>query len=195
MMERPNTRVQRTRVARCARPGSPLTRHPLGGVRRFVVFMAVAVGMSSCRRPVSWGTPAFDAEIMRLRVNNRCEKAIALLVEADAQDDWRWYDQLILAKLDCFPRTAQDPRDRDEVLALVNEGIRRFPRSSRLVFAKGWINTRFGEIGLARKYYQDALDLANANILEDKNGRNSGEDRRVAENARWNLGSARRPGS
>jgi hypothetical protein len=27
----PNTRVQRTRVARCARPGSPLTRHPLGG--------------------------------------------------------------------------------------------------------------------------------------------------------------------
>jgi hypothetical protein len=26
----PNTRVQRTRVARCARPGSPLTRHPLG---------------------------------------------------------------------------------------------------------------------------------------------------------------------
>jgi hypothetical protein len=28
---RPNPRVQRTRVARCARPGSPLTRHPLGG--------------------------------------------------------------------------------------------------------------------------------------------------------------------
>ena len=27
----PNPRVQRTRVARCARPGSPLTRHPLGG--------------------------------------------------------------------------------------------------------------------------------------------------------------------
>jgi hypothetical protein len=26
----PNPRVQRTRVARCARPGSPLTRHPLG---------------------------------------------------------------------------------------------------------------------------------------------------------------------
>jgi hypothetical protein len=28
---RPNTRVQRTRVARLARDGSPLTRHPLGG--------------------------------------------------------------------------------------------------------------------------------------------------------------------
>jgi hypothetical protein len=26
----PNPRVQRTRVARCARPGSPLTRHPFG---------------------------------------------------------------------------------------------------------------------------------------------------------------------
>ena len=26
----PHMRVQRTRVARCARPGSPLTRHPLG---------------------------------------------------------------------------------------------------------------------------------------------------------------------
>ena len=32
----PNPRVQRTLVARCARPGSPLTRHPLGrtGKRR-----------------------------------------------------------------------------------------------------------------------------------------------------------------
>jgi hypothetical protein len=29
----PNPRVQRTRVARCARPGSPLTRHPLGGTK------------------------------------------------------------------------------------------------------------------------------------------------------------------
>jgi hypothetical protein len=29
-MQAPNTRVQRTRVARFARPGSPLTRHPLG---------------------------------------------------------------------------------------------------------------------------------------------------------------------
>jgi hypothetical protein len=28
----PNLRVQRTRVARFARPGSPLTRNPLGGV-------------------------------------------------------------------------------------------------------------------------------------------------------------------
>jgi hypothetical protein len=27
----PNPRVQRTRVARCARPDSPLTRRPLGG--------------------------------------------------------------------------------------------------------------------------------------------------------------------
>ena len=27
----PNPRVQRTRVARCARPGSPLTRHPFCG--------------------------------------------------------------------------------------------------------------------------------------------------------------------
>jgi hypothetical protein len=32
--EPPNPRVQRTRVARCARPGSPLTRHPLGGRNR-----------------------------------------------------------------------------------------------------------------------------------------------------------------
>src|SRR5215510_568218 len=31
---RPNTRVQRTRVARFARPGSPLTRHPLGALKR-----------------------------------------------------------------------------------------------------------------------------------------------------------------
>ena len=29
----PNPRVQRTRVARCARPGSPLTRHPLGNAK------------------------------------------------------------------------------------------------------------------------------------------------------------------
>lgn len=29
--ESPNTPFQRTRVARCARPGSPPIRHPLGG--------------------------------------------------------------------------------------------------------------------------------------------------------------------
>ena len=33
VIERPNKRVQRTRVARCARPGSPLTRHPLGDAK------------------------------------------------------------------------------------------------------------------------------------------------------------------
>ena len=33
----PNPRVQRTRVARCARPGSPLTRHPLGGRKALIV--------------------------------------------------------------------------------------------------------------------------------------------------------------
>lgn len=36
MVERPNRRLQRTRVARCARPGSPLTRHPLGGTKAVV---------------------------------------------------------------------------------------------------------------------------------------------------------------
>jgi len=39
--EPPNPRVQRTRVARCARPGLPLTRHPLG-VR--MIILACALG-------------------------------------------------------------------------------------------------------------------------------------------------------
>jgi hypothetical protein len=55
----PNPRVQRTRVARCARPGSPLTRHPLGDVgevrspeshlppRSFPVGQGLRVGGSS----------------------------------------------------------------------------------------------------------------------------------------------------
>ena len=43
----PNTRVQRTRVARCARPGSPLTRHPLGGLRIAIV---VALTLLLCGR-------------------------------------------------------------------------------------------------------------------------------------------------
>ena len=37
MSRPPNPRVQRTRVARCARPGSPLTRHPLGGRKALIV--------------------------------------------------------------------------------------------------------------------------------------------------------------
>ena len=47
IMTRPNPRVQRTRVARSARPASPLTRHPLG--RREVallVLCALSVGCS-----------------------------------------------------------------------------------------------------------------------------------------------------
>jgi hypothetical protein len=46
---RPNTRVQRTRVARCARPGSPLTRHPLGGfMRRLWLVIGVLSTFPAC---------------------------------------------------------------------------------------------------------------------------------------------------
>jgi hypothetical protein len=41
---RPNPRVQRARVARCARPGSPLTRHPLGGTKAAVARRESAPG-------------------------------------------------------------------------------------------------------------------------------------------------------
>ena len=46
VVTRPNTRVQRTRVARCARPGSPLTRHPLGGRIILVAFVTLSVRCS-----------------------------------------------------------------------------------------------------------------------------------------------------
>jgi len=56
VLGRPNTRVQRTRVARCARPGSPLTRHPLGRQKSrcgLAAFAFVAVLASRCSSSAS----------------------------------------------------------------------------------------------------------------------------------------------
>ena len=60
MREPPNKRVQRTRVARCARPGSPLTRHPLGHGRAFSTIVVVAAllltGMAK-KGEIVWSKP------------------------------------------------------------------------------------------------------------------------------------------
>ena len=48
----PNTRVQRTRVARCARPGSPLTRHPLGSLGAAFLLCVASCVSSQPDRPV-----------------------------------------------------------------------------------------------------------------------------------------------
>jgi hypothetical protein len=55
----PNTRVQRTRVARCARPGSPLTRHPLGGRiwRTAIAVVLVAAASGACHEAPTEPTP------------------------------------------------------------------------------------------------------------------------------------------
>jgi protein TonB len=45
-------RVQRTRVARFARPGSPLTRRPLGGLGAVLVILGISLGAASPTTPV-----------------------------------------------------------------------------------------------------------------------------------------------
>jgi hypothetical protein len=159
-----------------------------------VLLVAVSLIVINCRQPHRWGTPEFNSEISQLLIASRCEEAVARLLAVNAREDPRWYEELIGAQLDCLAKKTPQPHYGDEVLALVNEGVRRVPKSSRLVFLRGFVNGRLGEPGVARRYYQDALDLANANIAADKGG-GSAEDRRVAENARANLGAARRPGS
>jgi hypothetical protein len=50
----PNPRVQRTRVARCARPGSPLTRHPLGACLTLDGPRRAGLSSRPRLRPVAW---------------------------------------------------------------------------------------------------------------------------------------------
>jgi hypothetical protein len=74
----------------------------------------------------------------------------------------------------------------------VDEGLRRFPRSSRLLLDKGFAYSRLGERGLALRYYEDSLNLALRNIAVSKDGKGSAEDRLVASNAEANLAAARK---
>ena len=62
---RPNTRVQRTRVARCARPGSPLTRHPLGRRSVLVVLAALLGTVASTARSAVTPTPTPSVSVGR----------------------------------------------------------------------------------------------------------------------------------
>jgi hypothetical protein len=147
---------------------------------------AALVGAAGCKRAIRWGTPEFNREVVRLRIADDCQRGIELMLEANARDDPRWYDQLVDFQLDCLAKTKQTHYE-DEALNLVNEGIRRFPKSSRLVSLKGWVNGMMGEWGVQRRYEEDALRLANENIAADKDGRHSSDDRTVARNARHNL--------
>jgi hypothetical protein len=154
--------------------------------------LAVAVATASACRPADrWGTPAFNARLARFQAANNCEEAIDLVKAEHAKNDPKWYGWLIGLDLDCFAKTGKK-QYVDDAQRLVEEGRRGFPRSSRLVFLKGFVYSRLGEGALAQRYYEDALKLALANIAENKDSDHS-EDRLVARDAEANLGTGRRP--
>lgn len=167
-------------------------------VPRVILFLSVAglflIGASGvrCGQDDSWGTSRFKSKVSSLERSNQCEKAISLLVAADAREDANWYAWLVDLRLDCLAQTGRREYG-EEALRLVSEGTRRFPRSSRLLFLKGFVNGRIGEWGLELRYYEDALKLARENIAADIDGRHSEEDRAVAANAEANLRAARKP--
>ena len=191
-MRAPNPRLQRTRSAS---PPSPLSRKPLGVAKRHIgwarlsalLLVIVMLGGVHCRQASRWGSPEFNAEFFRLRSTNACEKGIAWVQAADARSDPVWYEWMVDLNLDCLEKTKQ-PHYGDDALRVVNDGIRRFPKSSRLIFVKGFANARLGERGLAQKYFEDALALARKNMAGDQTRREREEDSRVAKSVEANLG-------
>lgn len=171
-------------------------RQPLGGqaIVKLVFSASIVASISAmgCRKESQWGTPEFRSRIGRLELTNECEEAIAIVQAENARTDATWYYLLATLRLDCHAKTGQRHYG-EEALDLVNAGIQRFPTSSRIVFLKGFINDRLGEPGVARRYYEDALKLANENIACDKTGRHSEDDRKVAKNAADNLGATWKP--
>ena len=105
----------------------------------------------------------------------------------NARSDPVWYEWMVDLNLDCLEKTKQ-PHYGDDALRVVNDGIRRFPKSSRLIFVKGFANARLGERGLAQKYFEDALALARKNMAGDQTRREREEDSRVAKSVEANLG-------
>ena len=150
------------------------------------------MGLFGCRQESHWGTVEFRSKVGRLEIANQPEKALALVQAQDARHDPAWYALSVELLLDCQAKTKQRHYG-EEALDLVNAGIQRFPTSSRLVLLKGFVNGRLGELGVARRYYRDALTLADQNIAADRSGRYTAEDRRVAKNAADNLAGTWKP--
>jgi tetratricopeptide (TPR) repeat protein len=165
----------------------------MNSVRVLAVLIAGAgaAGALGCRGGPRWGTPEFNARIVQHVSANQCEKAIDLVKSADAKHDPNWYAWMVSMNLECLAKTRQKPYG-DDALRLVDEGLRRFPRSSRLLLDKGFAYSRLGERGLALRYYEDSLNLALRNIAVSKDGKGSAEDRLVASNAEANLAAARK---
>lgn len=188
----PNISLQRTSSRRLAAAelGS------FGGTARARLFFSASLIASviilGCRKEGHWGTVEFRSRIGQLELSNDCEKASNLVQAENARQDPRWYELLVELRLDCQAKT-RERRYGEESLDLVNAGIQRFPGSSRLVFLKGFVNGRLGEAGVERRYYEDALKLANENIAADRGGLRTADDREVAENAAKNLGATWKP--
>lgn len=125
----PNPRVQRTRVARCARPGSPLTRYPLGGtyapVRLQLLFAALLpfVSLLSCTAhrdvAVHFGTVDPKAvwvdpkELARVSQGLTLDEIFRILGPAQTVstscpgDCWQWYfadGQMLEIPIDSNPQ-------------------------------------------------------------------------------------------
>jgi hypothetical protein len=77
---RPNTRVQRTRAARFARIGLPLTRHPLGRVGIAWVVAALAAVLSASPASVELSVTPLAAKptVVVVEVRNPSDHAVSL---------------------------------------------------------------------------------------------------------------------
>lgn len=160
-------------------------------VRRLAgLLLIAAAGTTGCERRVIWGTAAFATKVSQLEASDRCEKAISMLEEANARGDAKWYALLGEAYVRCMRKTGERAYG-EKALQLLEEGTRIFPRSSRLVFIKSFANAQLNEWGLALRYCEDALKLAQENIAADRDGLHSSEDRKVAADAKANLESLR----
>jgi tetratricopeptide (TPR) repeat protein len=76
-----------------------------------------------------------------------------------------------------------DVGEKKKALAALDEGLRRYPASSRLLLQKAMCHIALGEAAAARKEVARAKDQAKKNIADDRTGTASADDRSVLEEA------------
>jgi Flp pilus assembly protein TadD len=133
----------------------------------------------------------WTTEASLLLARGECEKAIAVLrARGGHPDEVRWYSALNVAYLKCGLEKRR-PAYMADALLLMDQGISRFPHSSRLLAEKAAVLVTLDRRREALELYEKARELALANIRADASGLAVLEDRETLHIASSNIDTLR----
>ena len=126
------------------------------------------------------GRPQWQAEASRLiaagMVTGNCHEAIRHLDQHVHRDDAMWYELYSQADVVCWQSRAGD-NYRQQSLAILDDGERALPNSSRILKSRGDRYELFGDSAQAKRYHAAAKAKAESNLRSG--ARPGGEDQDV----------------